>query len=597
MTRTRGAFAFASSLALAGTIGLTACSNTGGADDNCYGKCDDLGDGVHNVLAERADPIAKYLLSAGVDDEGFIDAEFGDMLFGLTETQGCAKDSIKTFAVSDDLITGGEPFPRLISVGCSDDAAKASEFFMAASFESFDEPGEIDLQSIEMYAWDPNKRAYQFYETFAAERGGVRVSPSPERCKQCHLTPADQDPVAMHMTPIMNELTRPWKHWNAEPGFPSFEFHIPERAENSKSLAELFEPFKGQADQFETIIRAGHDKVALARLRERRNPVDIDKAMGLLRPVFCSEQINYASEDHSSGAIFNTALVDPGIQQAYFQIRPDNWPWAWVNDDVMRLPSPTGDTVKQIPVRGNSDVAVENLLISTRVLTPHQILRVRALDWERPVFSEFRCGLWKEARSRFEADPPDLTGASRISHAIPILYDAIMVLGPHPIKGSDDETLIAVPFADAQPIADLFTALSNGDVGSDCSAGFCAISVDDFGAEVQAHYAEALSEAGRSFLFEERDRRICHLMEKVKVVDERFDDERTQRQCAADCCAEIGHEDDEICIGQAAQAARVFDTSRPEFECATDCATPNRIVARPSLPEVEGCTEPSRWLP
>jgi hypothetical protein len=264
----------------------------------------------------------------------------------------------------------------------------------------------------------------------------------------------------------------------------------------------------------------------------------------------------------------------------------------------MRLPSPTGETVKQIPVRGNSDVAVENLLMSTRVLTAHQILRVRALDWKRPVFSEFRCGLWKEAQSRFEANPPDLTTAARISDAIPVLYDAIMVLGPHAIKGSDDETLIAVPFADAQPIADLFGALSAGDIGSDCSAGFCAISVDDMGVEVQAHYAETLTTAvGRGFLFEERDRRICTLMEKVQVVDERFDDERVQRECATDCCAEIDHEGDEICIGQAAQAARVFDTSRPEFECAVECATPNRIVARPSLPDVEGCTAPSRWLP
>jgi hypothetical protein len=598
MTRTRGAFVLASSVALAGSIGLTACSDGQGAEDNCFGKCDGLGSGVHNALSERTDPIARYLMSAGIDDEGFIDADFGDVLFGLAEIQGCAQDSIKTFLVSDDLITGDEAFPRLVSVSCSSDAAKASEFYMAASFESFEEPGEMDLLSIEMFGWDANRREYTFYETFPAERGGVRVDHKPVRCQQCHLTPGDQAPVAMHMTPIMNELTRPWAHWNAEPGFPSFNFSIPERAQGTESMKRLVDPFKGQADQLETIIRAGHDKVALARLRERRDSVDMDKAMGLLRPVFCSEQINYASEDFNSGAIFNTAIVDPGIQQAYFQIRPDNWEWSWVNDTIMRLPAPTTEVVKQLPVRGNSDVAVENLLMSTRVLTPHQILRVRALDWKRPVFSEFRCGLWREAQSRFEADPPDLSSATRISSAIPILYDAIMVLGPHALAGSDAETLVALPFADAQPIADLFTALSAGDVGSDCTAGFCAIGVDDFGVEVQAHYAETLSsEAGRAFLFEERDRRICHLMEKVKVVDDRFDDDRVQRDCATDCCAEIGHEGDDICIGQAAAAARVFDTSRPEFECAVECATPPRFVARPSLPDVEGCTEPSRWLP
>lgn len=575
-------------MALAGSIGLTACSNSGGPADDCFGKCDSLGDGVHNVLAERADPIAKYLMGAGIDDEGFIDGNFTDVLFGLVEIQGCPQESIKTFMVSDDLITGGEAFPRLVSVGCSEDAAKASEFFMAASFESFEEPGEMDLESIEMFAWDPNRRAYTFYETFPAERGGVRVDPSPVRCQQCHLTPADMAPTAMHMTPIMNELTRPWAHWNAEPGFPSFDFNVPERAVGTESMKTLVEPFKGQADQLETIIRAGHDKVALARLRERRNPVDIDKAMGLLRPVFCSEQVNYASEDFSSGAIFNTAIIDPGISQAYFQIRPDNWEWAWVNDTVMRLPAPSGETVKQIPVRGNSDVAVENLLMSTRVLTPHQILRVRALDWKRPVFSEFRCGLWQEAKTNFQFDPPDLTEATRISHAIPILYDGIMKLGPHALAGSDAETIIAVPLADAEPIAGLFSALAAGDVGSDCSAGFCAISVDDLGVEVQTHYADVLSsEAGRQFLFEERDRRVCHILEQVPSADDRFNTERDRRDCAEDCCAEIDHEGDEICIGQAAAAAADFDTSRPEFACTVECATPNRFSARPSLPEVD----------
>ena len=592
MTRTREAFVLASSLALA------ACSDSGAPDDDCFGKCDGLGDGVHNVLAERTDPIAKFLMSAGIDDEGFIDASFPDVLFGLTELQGCASESIKTFVVSDDLITGGEAFPRLVSVGCSEDAAKASEFFMAASFESFDKPGEMDLESIEMFAWDANRREYTFYETFPAERGGVRVDASPVRCRQCHLTPGDMEPTAMHMTPIMNELTRPWAHWNAEPGFPSFEFNLPERAVATESMKTLVEPFKGQADQLETIIRAGHDKVALARLRERRDPVDIDKAMGLLRPVFCSEQVNYASEDFQSGAIFNTAIIDPGLSQAYFQIRPDNWEWSWVNDKVMRLPPPSGEVVTQIPVRGNSDVAVENLLMSTNVLTPHQILRARALDWKRPVFSEFRCSLWREAKTNFKFEPPDLTGATRISHAIPILFEKIMVLGPHAIKGSDEQTIIAVPLADPEPIGQLFQALAAGDVGSDCAAGFCAISVDDLGAEVQAHYADVLStEAGRQFLFEERDRRICHIFEKVMAVDERFDDANQQRQCATDCCAEIGREGDEICIGQAAQAAKFFDTSRPEFECAVECATPNRFVARPSLPDVQGCIEPSRWLP
>ena len=41
------------------------------------------------------------------------------------------------------------------------------------------------------------------------------------RCTQCHLNSRSLDDDGMPMLPIMNELSRPWPHWNAEPDFPS----------------------------------------------------------------------------------------------------------------------------------------------------------------------------------------------------------------------------------------------------------------------------------------------------------------------------------------------------------------------------------------
>ena len=587
MTRMRGAPHAVSLLSAA--LALLGCSPGSGEDDSCFGKCEGLGDGVHEVLASRADPIARWLRESGIDDEGFIDATFPEVLFGLAEQQGCARESIKTFVVSDDLISEGTPFPRLVSAACTDDAAKASEFFMAASFADPDVPGEVDLRSIEMFAWDSNRRAYTFYETFAAERGGVRVNAEPTVCRECHLTTSDMAPTAMHMTPIMNELTRPWTHWNASPGFPSFGFEVPEEALASDSFTTLVDPFKGQADQLEQLIRAGHDKVALARLRERRDPVDVGKAMALLRPVFCSEQINYASEDFDSGVLLGAAALDPGIRQAFLQIRPDNWPWAWVNDTTLRLPPPSGAVLEQVPVRGSSDVAVENLLMSTGVLTAQQVLQVRALDWQRPVFSELRCDLWKEASTRFASAPPDLSGATRISHAIPILFEAMMEIEGQPIAAPDGESIVAVPLADPTTVADLASALAAGTVGSDCSQGFCALTVDALGGELEAHYSSLAGTGGRDRLFADRDERICNVIARVTPADDRF---QSPRECAEEICAETSGADSASCIAELTAAAESFDTSSEERKRAAECAHPERFRNRPSLPAVS-CPEPA----
>jgi len=580
---------------------LAGCAPQGeGTTDNCFGKCDHLGDGFLGSIEGRTDPIANWLRQSGIDDNGFVEAEYGDVLFGIAKDSGCGVQSSKTFVVSDDLVTGGEAFPRLVSTVCSDDATKASEFFISAAFEDFRNPGEMDRKSIEMFAWDATARKYRFYETFPTQGGKIRVDANPTRCMQCHLTTADIAPTAMRMTPIMNELTRPWTHWNADPGFPSFDFQVPDRAKAADSWADLVAPWLGQASELEVIIRAGHDRVAGARVRERRNPVDIEQAMGLLRPLFCPEQINYVSEDFDSGILFNTALVDPGTRLMYLQIRPDNWPWSWVNDQTIRLSAPSGDVLVQIPVRGNSDIAVENLLVATKVLTPQQVLRIRALDWKRPVFSEFRCGLWKEALVNFEFETPDLSGTTRISHAIPILFEAILTLGPRAITSGQEDTFIALQLAEAEQVGALFQRLGAGDVGqASCATdGFCVVDVDQFGALINT-YVKGIESApnARELILVERDRRICALMEQVKAVDDRFDDPRAQRSCAEDCCADAGNDGDDICIGQAAAAAQAFDTSTPIFQCAVNCAQPAKVTARPSLPFVEGCSMPSRFLP
>lgn len=516
---------------VAGLAAFTGCGSEVGSNGNCEsGKCD----GEGPTLAERNDPIATYLKTVNISDEGLMSSSYQDILFGVADVMGCSTDSIAVFTVSDDLITEGAPFPRLVSVACKDDDAKASDFFIAASFEDT-ETGDVDVHDVEMFAWDKTAREYMFYAFTPDEdeEDLVRLEVGPKRCEGCHLTPADTSPVGMRMTPIMNELNRPWTHWNAEPGFPSHEFSVPAGMDEQPNYSQLALARQAPAQRLEEIIRfGGHSKVASARIRDRRNAPNIDEIMGMLRPVFCNEQLNYVSEDHDSGILFNSALVDPGIRNMYVQIRPNDWAWDWLNDEVVRLGSPVGDTVVQIPVRGNADVAMETSLVTTKVLTPYQILRARALDSDHPVFSDFRCNLWKDAYANFKASPPDYGDATRNMHVMSDLFEQIMTVDGNAIAGSNPETIIMLPNADSASVTRLRSAASEGRLenGNCENDGFCAGDVDTLGARLEQSMEAMLSSQTRDALRSMRTERICRLLDNVEGVegDDRFPEGSTR---------------------------------------------------------------------
>jgi len=510
-------------------LASSGCTSVG-ADGSCGSdKCDAAGDFL-TKLEGRADPIADFLRASAVDAKGLMEGDYNSFLFGVNEKRGCAADTVMTFALSDNLVMD-EPFPRLISVGCSSDDVKASEFFIAASFKD-EKTGDVDMSDVEMFAWDATNRKYRFYAFKPAESDDakVEIEVEPKRCQQCHLTPSDLVPTGMPMTPIMNEINRPWTHWNAEPGFTSFEYELPDSVTAKPNFSELMSKHKGPASRFEKIISdGGHLKVAQARLRDRRNPANLDESMNMLRPLFCSEQINYVSEDFTSGVLFSAAVVDPGLRNMYKAIRPDNWSWGWVNGDTMRLSPPTGDSaLTQIPVRGAADIMTEQQLVALRALTPHQVLRVRALDWQKPVFSDFRCGLWTGAVERFRTSPPSLSGLTSNAAALPIVFEAIMVLGENRLHGGADDKMIAIGDASEETIEALSEALASGTLASatcnEDGTGFCVADVDQMGVMVD-RLVQSFEDATdpRPAMVTERARRICEVLEQVEPQDDRFE--------------------------------------------------------------------------
>ena len=482
-------------LVLTGLFTLAAgCSAAGGDGPRCEnGKCDDASGNVRDQLEGLDEAIAEWLLESPMTEDGILETDYLAAVAQIAARMDCDLDTLKTFVLSDDLVAG-EPFPRLISTLCSDDPSRAADFFIAASFQDPQDAFDVDVRNLEMFAWDRTQRRYVFYATLPVPGSDtkVQVEVEPRRCQQCHLNSRSLDHAHMPMLPIMNELTSPWPHWNAEPDFPSHTFVVSDETRSAPNFSELTAQGRlGSAVEFEQIIRAGQtNRVIATRLRERRNsPADVDEAMALLRPMFCDEQINYVTEDHGSGVLPTASVISGGTREAYLAISATDWPWQWLNDGKLRFDDSSADPLAMIPVRGNADVELERRLIAVNAIEPIDVLRIRALDWSQPVLSKFRCDLWKDAKARLRQDPPDIDPDMRNVDLIPTLYAEIMQLDGESLIAGDDE-LVA--------IADGFTPEERE-----------TVSLLGFGALLQGHADDVATRGGREQLRAVRDARLC----------------------------------------------------------------------------------------
>ncbi len=491
--------------------GIVACGSDGSDSDannsTCTGKCDGENNDNGSLLATldgRNDPIAAYLRDyAG--DSPIIEQDYRGFLDGMIEQTGCAPSTEKTFVI---LMSRRRHFPRNIVTLCSDDPAKASEFFMSTQSD-VGGLADINAKDYKAVAWDATARKYNLYEFKAdSEDGPLFVDADPQHCASCHTEPTNLEPGAMPFTPIMNELTNPWTLWNAEPEFRSHRFDelIDPDLLDAPVYSAMTEGEKlGAASQFESIMRSALEKTVGARLRIRRNAPNVEETLGLLRPMFCDESVNYASENHDSGEISTAAIVDDSM-------RHTDWAYDWINDGRMRLDSvQAGETpLAVMPVRGEAALQVEVGLVTRRALTPYDVLRLRSIDWQRPVFSEFRCDMYRQGSARILADPPDTTAMSRNSDLVPVLFAELM---KYEVYDEDSDETVVWDFAPegAETVYDI-PDVTDPSVDEALFYGL----TEDYETDVETlatnieTYFDAMQESGqRSVLEEERRRRGC----------------------------------------------------------------------------------------
>jgi len=526
-------------LSLGLALVATACGVTEpDTDQVCEaGKCDGLP--FTDQLKGRQDPIGVFLQSLVdakvIDASGVYHADragevapaqdplfYAKLLSGVARVQNCADSSLLTFALSDDLITGdvGNTFPRVVAAPCGDSDAVGNAF--VATIGPADD-GDVDFENLEMFAWDATAQKYVFYATTPKAGGNLKFEVEPVRCGGCHTTAHDVDPIAMPRIPIMNELTKPWSHWNAGTGGVSDSFTVPTSLEGKPNWERFGGSKVTAASRFEKIIRdASALRVAPARSKNLFRPAKLEEAMGLLRPLFCDEQVNYVSE-LNTGEISVDALVSGGIKGVFRSVSA-TWPYSWYNNDNIQLGSTTEDQrLFVMPVRGMAEITYEAQLQAA--LSPAHVLALRALDYKHAAFSKFRCDLWRNAWTAFQSKAPALTSRNR--DAVKVLFDEIMKQGGMSTRDLASGAFIALDDATAAKAKALRDAIAAGNVSADCATtGFCQIDADGFGKLLEA-YVMAIKE-NRAELQAERDRRVCAVNESVKgagthTVDESGD--------------------------------------------------------------------------
>jgi hypothetical protein len=309
----------------------------------------------------------------------------------------------------------------------------------------------------------------------------------------------------------MNELTKPWTHWAAGEGGVSESFLVPASLEGMPTW-EKYKKTIGAASRLEKAIRdANALKITPARGKQLFRPAKLPEVMGLIRPLFCDEQVNYATE-LATGEIATDAFVSGGTKGAFRAIQ-STWPYAWFNNDNVSLP-PTADAgqrVFMVPVRGIADQTFEAQL--TSVLSPAHVLALRALDYKKAVFSDARCQLWKDALDKFATTPPALTGRNR--DAIKVVFEEIMKAGGMSTRNLAAGKFIALDDATPAKLDALKKAVAAGTVPTTCGAGgFCEVDAAGFGSLLDTY----VTGVTRSEALAERDRRVCKVHEEVPAA-------------------------------------------------------------------------------
>ncbi|MBK8235688.1 MAG: hypothetical protein IPK74_09050 [Deltaproteobacteria bacterium] len=396
--------------ALAAALACAPASDDDASDDDpSGGKADaldpaDFGcqavEGIAlEALVDVDDPIAAFLIKGA---RGCA-ADYREMvaMLAAVDPEGCepGRELITRF-VSDDARIDPNPdnYRTVTSRACGSRPPHALLFTLLAV-----KPGE-DLGRrtfIEMQALDRRTGLYDYWVfssgRFEFKGDSLAAAAGTSNCGRCHRDGGV----------LMKELDDPWLHWESSgkplPGVDALF------AAHGAMLGQ-----RGDGRELEALVRVGNDAIIAARIDAQTKPTG--KLATLLRPLFCSEQINLDAAgttiDGPVSAIPADALLDPLWGMTTGVTIESTAYDAAVKAAGQVVPGVSGrvDTEFKFafPERAGFDVAYVRALIDRGIIDEAFALDVLAVDFTRPLFSDARCGLLAFAPTSGDATPTRL---------------------------------------------------------------------------------------------------------------------------------------------------------------------------------------------
>jgi hypothetical protein len=347
--------------------------------------CQDVGGISLEEIAELDDPISAFLIKAG----DVCPNDYRAMVEKLRDEdgEGCeAGRDLVTRVVSDDARIDPNPnnYRTVTSRACGSRPAHGL-LFTLLSVNATEDLGARTF--VEMQALDAKTGLYNYWVfgggQFTFNGTSLDAAAGSSSCGACHRDGGV----------LMKELDEPWIHWESN-GKP-----LPGADALFAKHGEMFGQ-RGDGRELEALVRTGNDAIVAARIGLQSDP-QVGTVAKLLRPLFCSEQVNLDTAgtevDGPVTELPPDLLVDPhwGIERGV-TLDPDAYEAAVASAGQV-VPGVAGrvDTEFKLvfPERAGFDIAYVRALVERGVIDEDFAADVLAIDFTRPLFSDARCDL------------------------------------------------------------------------------------------------------------------------------------------------------------------------------------------------------------
>jgi hypothetical protein len=240
-------------------------------------------------------------------------------------------------------------------------------------------------KNVEMISFDQSAGVFNYYETdgttlnfFGNSHDMLKGKGSGDdrRCAGCHVGGGL----------IMKELRAPWLHWEGDTTTPGVADLI------KKHAASLGEQSNGI--ELEGTVDSANSTWNKERLKFLKGIGDTKE---ILRPLFCSPEINIASTGPGSLSSIPTNLfIDQRVSNfTFFPVTTADYDELIAANGQMVDGTDKRDTFFPFPFAERSSIDTDYVqqLIDAEMITEEFAKDVAMVDFTRPVFSEDRCAL------------------------------------------------------------------------------------------------------------------------------------------------------------------------------------------------------------